>query len=215
MIRRLADRGRAFVLAVPVAIAIVFTSAADVAAKARPQLSALFGGPFTLVDHKGIERTALSFRGHFMLVNFGYTYCPDICPTALTTLAVALDRLGPAAAAVQPIFITVDPARDTSDQLAGYVSAFHPRLIGLTGSEAQIRGAAKAYRVHRSKILIPGEATEDYLVNHSSLTFLMDRQGQFVTMFPHGTDADFMAAAIRRHMAEEPAQTGRQAEAAN
>jgi len=174
--------------------------AAGPPAAAGDALSRAFGGPFELVDHIGATRTDRDFRGRYVLVTFGYTYCPDICPTNLQAMSDAIDLAGPAAERIQPLFVSVDPERDTVDVLGPYVGHFHPRLIGLTGTEAQVRLAAKAYRVHRSKVLMDGN--DDYLVNHSSLTFLMGPEGNFVTLFPHGTPADKMADAIRRHVAQ-------------
>jgi protein SCO1/2 len=134
-----------------------------------------------------------------MLVFFGYSNCPDICPIGLTTMAAALDALGARAAQVQPLFITVDPARDT-EVLADYVAHFHPRLIGLGGSQAQV-AAARAYRVHRSKVITSSSASAgDYLVTHSSLTFLMGPDGAFLTLFPQGTTAPAMVTAIAKYL---------------
>ncbi|MBL6951888.1 MAG: SCO family protein [Alphaproteobacteria bacterium] len=163
-------------------------------------LSALFGGPFSLMDHSGRPRTDKDFPGKFLLINFGYTRCPDICPLDLSTLAAALDMLEQAGERVQPLFITIDPARDKPAVLQGYVFKFHPRLIGLGGSEAQISRVAKAYRVHRSKVMVDDAPPQDYMASHSSLTFLMAPNGSFVTMFPHGTKPEFMADAIRRYI---------------
>ena len=177
-------------------IAALASASAAVAQDAAP-LPKLFGGPFSLIDQDGARRTDQDFRGRHMLVYFGYTYCPDICPTGLATIAAALDRLGPVAASVQPVFITADPGRDTPELLGDYVAQFHPRLIGLSGSEAEVPAAARAYRVHRAKVLADGE---DYLVTHSSITYLMDGDGAFVTLFPHGTDAERMAAVLATYL---------------
>ena len=160
-----------------------------------------FGGPFTLVDHEGITRTDADFRGRFMLVYFGYTYCPDICPTGLQTMTDALDMLGAAVKRVQPLFISIDPARDTVPELKQYLENFQPAILGLTGSEAQVRAVARAYKVHRRKVnLSEPEDANDYLVDHSSITYLMGPDGGFVTLFPHGTEPEFMADAIRRYL---------------
>ncbi|MCP4327026.1 MAG: SCO family protein [Alphaproteobacteria bacterium] len=165
-----------------------------------PPLEALFGGPFTLVDHRGESRTDADFRGRHMLIYFGYTYCPDICPTGLQEMAAALDLLGDTAGRVQPLFVSIDPARDTPAVLGDYVGLFHPDLTGLTGSEAQVAAAAKAYRIHRVKVPgVDGDAV-DYLVNHSSITYLMGPDGRFLTLFPHGTKADVMAAALANYL---------------
>ena len=110
-------------------------------------------------------------------------------------------RIGADGERVQPLFITVDPGRDTPDRLRDYVAHFHPRLIGLGGSEAQVRAAARAYKVHRRKVVLAdADGPDDYLVDHSSITYLMGPDGAFVTLFPHDTDAAFMAKAIRKYL---------------
>lgn len=162
----------------------------------------LFGGPFDLIDHHGKARTDQDFQGQFMLLFFGYTYCPDICPTNLQALSAALDMSAPdVAGRVQPLFVSIDPDRDRPEVLKDYVSHFHPRLLGLTGTEAQVRRIAKAYRIHRSKVVTDATApADDYLVNHSSLTYLMAPDGSFLTIFPHDTPADKIATALRRYV---------------
>src|SRR5262245_36226819 len=134
------------------------------------------GGPFTLLDHYGARRTDADFRGKLMLVYFGFTSCPDICPTDLQAIGLALDQLGQAAEEVQPIFITVDPERDTPQLLADYVPMFHPRLIGLSGDANSIRQAARAYRVYYAKV--PRTDGSDYTVDHSGFVYLMNGVGQ-------------------------------------
>ncbi len=198
---RLESLLRAGALALVLGVAAVSSPAVAGQGGKVPELPFSFGGPFELRDHEGQLRSDQDFRGRFMLVYFGYTYCPDICPTNLQTLSNALDILGETAEAVQPVFISVDPARDGVPQLRDYVSHFHPRLIGLTGSEAQVRAAARGYKIHRSKVLTDGDPeADDYLVNHSSITYLMGPDGEFVTLFPHDTEADFMAEAIGRYL---------------
>ncbi len=159
-----------------------------------------FGGPFALIDHDGMARTDADFGGQYLLVYFGYTHCPDLCPLGLTRLSTAIDLLGEAGSEVQPLFISVDPARDTTPVLGDYVEHFHPRLIGLTGSAAAVQAAARVYKIHRRKVVPAGEAPEDYLVDHSTLTYLMGPDGDFLTLFPHGTEAAFMADAIRNYL---------------
>ncbi|MDH3691412.1 MAG: SCO family protein [Gammaproteobacteria bacterium] len=160
-----------------------------------------FGGPFTLIDHHGNTVSDKDFAGRFMLIFFGYTYCPDICPTNLTTMAQALKDLGDAGDAVQPLFISVDPERDTIEVLEKYVNFFHPRLIGLRGSEEQVSAAAHAYKIHRGKVITQNQtSTDDYLVNHSSITYLMGPTGDFVTLFPHDTKPKFMTKTIAKYV---------------
>jgi protein SCO1/2 len=188
---------RLSLVAALVFVVFIQSPIAALAESAKP-LPNLFGGPFTMVDQNGATKTERDFFGHYVLIYFGYTYCPDICPTHLQRLAVAVDELGPTAAKLIPIFVTVDPARDNVDHMKDYVSAFHPRLIGLTGSEAQVRQIAKVYRVHRAKVL--GESDDDYLVSHSSTIFLMGPKGEFVTLFPHDTATDRIVAILRKHL---------------
>ena len=159
------------------------------------------GGPFELTDHTGHVRTQRDFRGQLMLVYFGFTYCPDICLTDLQAIGLALDKLGNDAARVQPLFVTVDPERDTAEHLAEYVKLFHPRLIGLTGSLDSIRKAADAYKVYFAKVPISKEAN-DYTVDHTAYIYLMDRDGNYLGFFPPGTSADRMAEIIRPRLAE-------------
>ena len=158
-------------------------------------LAAQIGGPFTLIDQNGVERTDRDFRGKLMLVYFGYTYCPDVCPTELTVMATALDQLGAEAGNVAPLFITIDPERDTSKVLKEYVAQFSDRFIGLTGSERDVAAAAKAYRVYFAKS--PGSAGAPYLMDHTSLVYLMDRDGRFLAHFTPNSKAEDMVAAIR------------------
>jgi cytochrome oxidase Cu insertion factor (SCO1/SenC/PrrC family) len=159
------------------------------------------GGPFELTDHTGRVRTERDFRGQLLLVYFGFTYCPDICPADLQAIGLALDRLGNEAARVQPLFVTVDPERDTAEHLAEYVKLFHPRLIGLTGSLDAIRKAADAYKVYFAKVPI-GKEANDYTVDHTAFIYLMDRDGNYLGFFPPGTSADRMVEIIRPRLAE-------------
>lgn len=157
------------------------------------------GGSFALTDHTGKSRTDADFRGKLMLVYFGFSFCPDICPTDLMAIGQAIDKLGPEGEGVQPLFVTVDPERDTAAHLAEYVPFFHPRLLGLTGDAAHIRDAARAYRVYYAKIVIDGAA--EYTIDHSGFIYLMDRDGKYLGFFPPGTPADRMAAVIEAHLA--------------
>ena len=157
---------------------------------------AKIGGPFTLVDQSGATRTEADLKGRYALIYFGYTFCPDVCPTALSDMIIALDELGGAGEKVLPVFITIDPERDTPEILKTYVTQFHPRLIGLTGNEAQISAAARAYRVYfaKSKGAKPGE---DYLMDHSSIIYVMDRDGRYMTHFSHGTSPETMTKRLK------------------
>ena len=156
------------------------------------------GGPFSLTDEHGAHVTDASYRGRWMLVYFGYTFCPDVCPTDLQHIATALDRLGPQAASVAPLFITIDPARDTPATLAAYTALFDPRIIGLTGTAAQIAAAAGAYRVYYAKVTPKGSAT--YAMDHSAFIYLMGPHGKFRALFPQDTTPQQLADAIHAQM---------------
>ncbi len=160
---------------------------------------ALVGGPFKLINHHGESVTDESFRGKYMLVFFGYTYCPDVCPSELQVMSAALDRLESKAEDIVPIFITIDPERDTVKQMADYVSHFHNKFIGLTGSPDAIQAAARAYRVFYSKSK-DSESDSDYLMDHSSIVYFMDRNGAYITHFSFGTSPEKMAEKIARAM---------------
>lgn len=156
------------------------------------------GGPFELVNGAGETVTDKDFRGKWMLVYFGYTFCPDVCPTSLGTIAAALDGMEPELVEkITPVFITVDPERDTPEVVGKYVRYFHPNMVGLTGSAEQVDAAAQAYRAYYKK-----QPQEDgpYLMDHSSVTYLMNPDGAFVRHFSHGVAPDEMAAGIREAM---------------
>jgi cytochrome oxidase Cu insertion factor (SCO1/SenC/PrrC family) len=153
------------------------------------------GGSFHLVDQTGTPVTDATYRGRWRLMYFGYTFCPDLCPTALQTIAAALHKLGPMGRNVVPIFVSVDPARDTPAVLAKYVRLFGDRFVGLTGTPAEIAQVAHAFRVYyAAESATPGEP---YAVDHSSFAYLMDPQGRLAALFNQDTSADDMAARIR------------------
>ena len=183
-------------------------SAADAPARSAAEIMDILmwnrepvGGPFELTDHTGRVRTERDFRGQLMLVYFGFTYCPDICPTDLQAIGLVLDRLGRDADRVQPLFVTVDPERDTAQHLAEYVPLFHPRVIGLTGSREAVRKAADAYKVYFAKVPTGKEAS-DYTVDHTAFIYLMDRDGNYLGFFPPGTTAERMVEVIRPRLAD-------------
>lgn len=204
MLRRLRGLRR---WAVSGLIAGLCTLATGAATAAEPDpLAHRFGGPFTLTSHTGETVRDQDFRGRLMLVYFGYTHCPDLCPTGLSVLTDALEAVGAAGDAIQPLFITVDPARDTPPVLAKYQKSFHPRLVMLTGDEAQIAAIARAYKVHRRKYLWPttaGSTGDEYGVDHGSLMYLMGRDGTFRTLIPHGTPVEKVAEILKRYVANE------------
>jgi cytochrome oxidase Cu insertion factor (SCO1/SenC/PrrC family) len=157
------------------------------------------GGPFALIDQNGKQRTDADFRGKLLLVFFGYTTCPDICPTELMQIGLTVDKLGAEGNDVQPLFISVDPDRDTPDVLAPYVTQFHPRLIGLTGTAEQIRTVADSYKAYYAKYKPPDGAV--YLIDHTGFVYLMGRSGEYLGFFPPGTSADRMVEIIRQRLA--------------
>jgi cytochrome oxidase Cu insertion factor (SCO1/SenC/PrrC family) len=160
---------------------------------------AAIGGPFSLTDHTGQAVTQDILKGKISLVYFGYSFCPDICPTDLQLISQALDQMTEEERAeAQALFITIDPERDTAQQLAGYVTLFHPQLRGLTGTPEQIDAAAKAYRAYYKKVSAEEAGTSDYLMDHSAFIYLMDRDGTFVRVFGHGVDPTEMVEWFRK-----------------
>jgi len=157
------------------------------------------GGPFDLIDHTGQRRTDADFRGKLVLIYFGYTHCPDVCPTELQSISLALDALGAAAAAVQPLFITVDPERDPPAHLADYVSSFHPRLVALHGSAADIRSVALAYQVFFARSAAP--AREGYMLDHTGFIYLVGKDGRYLGFLPPGSAPEQIVEAVRPHLA--------------
>ena len=157
------------------------------------------GGPFTLVNGNGNRVTDQQFRGKFMLVYFGYTFCPDVCPTTLSAVGDAMDKLGAKANKVQPLFITVDPRRDTPEVVKQYAAAFSPRLIGLTGTPDEIAKVAKEYRVYYAEHRT-GPGPNDYSMDHSSVLYLMGPNGQFVAPIRADASGDQMAAQIEKYL---------------
>lgn len=158
--------------------------------------SAPAGGPFSLIDGSGATVTDRTFRGKWELVFFGYTYCPDLCPTTLNTISDALAALGPLADKVQPLFITVDPQRDTQAVIGDYVRNFDPRIVGLTGSPEAIAAVAKEYKVYYA-VHRTGNGPDDYLMDHSGFVYLMDPDGRFVRVLSGETSAQAMADKLR------------------
>src|ERR1700677_2364160 len=157
------------------------------------------GGPFSLIDGDGKPVTDQTWRGKYMLVYFGYTYCPDVCPTTLTSVAAALDKLGPKADQIQPLFITVDPKRDTPAVVKQYAAAFSPRLIGLTGTPEQIAAVAKEYRVYYAEHRT-GPGPDDYSMDHCSVLYLMGPDGRFIAPVRADQDGPEIAAALTKLM---------------
>jgi protein SCO1/2 len=154
------------------------------------------GGPFTLTDQNGKARTEKDFRGRYMLVYFGYTYCPDVCPTTLTVVAEALNKLGPLAERLVPVFVTVDPARDTPAVLKSYLADFDSRLVGLTGSKDAIEKITREYHVYYKDQKLTG----GYAVDHSNTLYLMGPDGRFVTYYDESAGPEKIAANLRKRL---------------
>ena len=157
------------------------------------------GGPFTLTDQNGQKRSFSEFRGKLVIVYFGYTFCPDVCPADLMAITQALEALGAAAEGVQPVFITVDPERDAA-LLKDYVAAFHPSLIGLTGSPEQIRKLANSYKAYFRKV--PGERKGEYSIDHTGIVYLMGRDGEYLGFLPPQTAPEKLTEVLRKYLAK-------------
>jgi protein SCO1/2 len=155
----------------------------------------VLGGPFKLTDQDGRVVTDADFHGKWVLLYFGYTHCPDACPTAFNTIAEALDQLGSRREKIQPLFITLDPERDTPAVLREFTDAFRAGIVGLTGSPAQIEAVAKEYRIDYKKR--PDPENNDYSIDHTSIIFLISPQGQTLSLFSHETPPDRMARRIK------------------
>jgi protein SCO1/2 len=159
----------------------------------------VLGGPFSLTDHSGRAVTQADFADRFMLVYFGFTFCPDVCPTELGIIASALDDLAPAEAArVTPVFVSIDPERDTPAAMADYVARFHPRMVGLTGTPDQVAAAARAYRVFYARVQRPDMT--DYVMDHSSFIYLVGPDGRVRALFRPQTPPEAIAQAVRSQL---------------
>lgn len=162
------------------------------------------GGAFTLTDARGGRVALADFRGRLVLLYFGYAQCPDVCPTDLAMISEALRGLGAAAEQVQPLLVTLDPARDTPGVLREYAAAFHPRFVALTGTEDEVRAVATSFKVFYEKV--PAKSG-GYAIDHAAFTFLLDREGRFLLLFPPGTPSPRIAEMLRESLtskAREP-----------
>ena len=159
--------------------------------------AANIGGPFRLVDHNGRTITEQDLKGRPFLVFFGFTHCPNVCPTALFEVSEVMRKLGPDAERARALFVTVDPERDTPEKLKDYVSSFDPHVIGVTGDAAAIAGIAKAYRVYSKKVPLDGGG---YTMDHTAIVYLMDKQGRFVAPFNLKRTPEAAAADLRRYL---------------
>jgi len=156
------------------------------------------GGPFTLTDQDGGRRSLSDFRGKLVLLYFGFTYCPDVCPTDLMSIGNVIRSLGRDGDNLQPVFVTLDPERDTREVLRAYAASFHPSFVSLSGTEDEIRRVATSYKVFFEKVRPPGATT--YFIDHSAYVFLLDREGRFITLFPPGTPQERMAVMVREQL---------------
>jgi len=181
-------------------LALLLAQLSAAPSRAAAAEAVTLGGPFGLVDQDGRVRTEADFRGSHMLVYFGFTFCPDSCPSALLDIAQALDRFAEMApdraAQVVPLFITIDPERDTVEAMKAYAGNFHPRLVGLTGSPEAIRQVARHYGVFYRRA--PGTTDDGYLMDHSSFIFLMGPEGEYVTHFEPDVTAEEIVEGLRR-----------------
>jgi protein SCO1 len=158
-------------------------------------LASAIGGSFRLTDQNGKTVTDADLKGKWSLVYFGYTHCPDACPTALNDISIALEDLGTKRDAVRPVFITVDPERDTPDALKAYVTSFDAPILALTGTPEQVAQAAKGYRVYYAK---HPEAGGEYSMDHSSVIYVMDPQGRFTASFTHESTPEQIAERLKK-----------------
>ena len=187
-------------------VVLLLAVAAGVALVPNGESAIEIGGPFRLLDGTGKTVPARDFRGRWMLVYFGYTFCPDVCPTTLTQVAAALDQLGSDADKIRPVFITIDPKRDTPAVVRNYAAAFSPRLVGLTGSSEQIEQAETEYRVFAAEQRT-GNGPNDYTMNHSSVLYLVGPDGRFVSPLNAEATASELATKLRAAVGGKPATT--------
>jgi cytochrome oxidase Cu insertion factor (SCO1/SenC/PrrC family) len=203
------SRARALVLVASLIASGFVFSAALAAAEEQPSAAQMMddlmygrgpiGGPFTLTDPTGKRRSDSEFRGRLMIVYFGYTFCPDVCPADLMAITQALDALGPAADGVQPVFITVDPERDTK-VLGEYIAAFHHSFVGLTGSPDDIRKVANSYKAFYAKV--PDPRSGDYSIDHAGVIYLMGRNGEYLGFMPPQTGPERLTEILRKYLAK-------------
>jgi protein SCO1 len=199
------DLGRALPFAIAVATALVLSQPLARAANSPVTI----GGPFTLTSPDGTTVTDQTYRGKWLLVYFGFTSCPDSCPTALLEIAAALEKLGPDADKLQPLFITVDPRRDTPAVMGNYTQSFDPRIVGLTGTPQHIATVAQGYGVYYEPRK-SGPGAEDYVMDHGTYLYLMDPEGKFVRGLDADAPGERIAEAVRGAMAKARENTSHQ-----
>src|SRR5215471_956049 len=186
----------AFLAGLVICFAVVAIVTGRMAAPVAQQIAAI-GGPFTLTDQNGGTVTDRDLKGRPFLVFFGFTHCPDVCPTTLFEVSQILRALGPDADRVRALFITVDPERDTPASMKDYLSSFDPHLAGLTGDPAAVAAVAKAYRVYYKKVPLDQGG---YTMDHTAIVYLMDKEGRFVSPFSLKRTTEAAAADLRRYM---------------
>jgi len=174
---------------------LVLLASGRLSAPSAPQTAAI-GGPFRLTDQNGGTVTEQNLKGAPFLVFFGFTHCPEVCPTTLFELSEILRKLGPDGKRVRVVFITIDPERDTPAALKDYLSSFDPRMLALTGDPAEIAALAKAYRVYYKKVPLE----QDYTMDHTAIVYLMDKEGRFVSPFSLKRTTEAAAADLRRYL---------------
>jgi protein SCO1/2 len=195
----LLDLGRAMRFGIAIALALALVLSPPLVRAANSPVT--IGGPFVLTSPDGTTVSEQTYRGKWLLVFFGYTSCPDTCPTALLEMAAALGRLGPDADKLQSLFITVDPRRDTPAIMGNYTQSFDPRIVGLTGTSLQIAAVAQEYGVYYAPRK-SGMGAEDYVMDHSTYIYLMDPEGKFVRGLDADTPGERIAEAVRGAMAK-------------
>ena len=158
--------------------------------------TALIGGPFTMVNQKGETVTDKNFEGHYTIYFFGYTFCPDVCPTELQVLSAALKELGPDASKITPVFVSIDPERDTPKIIGEYVANFDSRIVGLTGTPEQLAAMARTFHIFYQKVP-NAKDVQNYDMDHSSILYLMGPDGKFTKHFPYTTDAKALALELK------------------
>ncbi len=190
--------------------ALLFMVEKNLAVQSSSELHAVtedkFGGPINLTDQNGNKVTDVDFAGKYRLMFFGFTFCPAICPTELSKITSVLKTLGDAGKNIQPIYVTVDPERDTPDKMKNYVSLFHPSLVGLTGSPQEIKDTLKAYKIYAAKV--QQEGLTEYTMDHSTFTYFIAPDGRLLHIFKLDDTAPFMAETISAWLAQEsPSKT--------
>jgi len=186
----------AFVAGLILCTAVVLLVSGGGQGPTLPQVAAI-GGPFSLTDQNGRTVTDQDFKGHPFLVFFGFTNCPDVCPTTMFEISEIMKKLGPDGDRVRALFITVDPERDTPAALKDYLSSFDPRIVGVTGDEAAIAAVAKAYRAYYKRMPL---AEGGYTMDHTAIIYLMGKDGRFVTPFSLKRTTDAAAAELRKYL---------------